>query len=434
MKKETRMRIIHLSVAVLLTAALAVSLGVFAARSADLNTELGALYDSAYYELVDNMGDLENKLKKLDVATGGKLQRELLEGIYTDSEVAVGYIATLSGRNGEITPALKFVNQLGDYAGYLSKKAEAEGLTADEKDTLRELGEIVGQLNEAFLAAGESVAEGGNIYAALGDELGAIGDIYEAVSDNNVEYPELIYDGPFSDGLNDRETKFLNGKETITADEAVSVAGEIFGGEFSYAGESDFSIPSYMLTSGERNVRVTKAGGYVLQYSDGSASSGSESGSGKTLDEIITSAGALLNELGYSDMQGVWASESDDAVYINFAFVRDDVVYYPDLIKVKASPETGAVIGIEAMNYIYNHTERPSPVFADIEIVLPEGFSESARKRAVIPTDFNTEIAVYEVSGEYENGTYYVYFDGVTGEETEVMRVIEDGNQGMLIV
>ena len=178
------------------------------------------------------MGDLENKLKKLDVATGGKLQRELLEGIYTDSEVAVGYIATLSGRNGEITPALKFVNQLGDYAGYLSKKAEAEGLTADEKDTLRKLGEIVGQLNEAFLAAGESVAEGGNIYAALGDELGAIGDIYEAVSDNNVEYPELIYDGPFSDGLNDRETKFLNGKETITADEAVSVAGEIFGGEF----------------------------------------------------------------------------------------------------------------------------------------------------------------------------------------------------------
>ena len=39
MKKETKMRIIHLSVAVLLTAALAVSLGVFAARSADLNNE-----------------------------------------------------------------------------------------------------------------------------------------------------------------------------------------------------------------------------------------------------------------------------------------------------------------------------------------------------------------------------------------------------------
>ena len=198
MKKEYKLRIIHLSVAVLLTAALAVSLGLFAARSSALGTELGALYDSAYFALIDNLGDLENKLKKLDVASGGKLQRELLEGVYTDSEVAVGHISTLSGRNGEIAPALKFINQLGDYAGYLSRKAEAEGLTTEEKERLRELGSVVSKLNAAFLAAGESVAEGGNIYSAVGEELGALGDIYEALSDNSVEYPELIYDGPFS--------------------------------------------------------------------------------------------------------------------------------------------------------------------------------------------------------------------------------------------
>ena len=92
MKKENKLRIIHLCVAVLLTAALAVSLGLFAAKTAALNTELGAVYDAAYFALVDNLGDLENKLKKLDVASGGKLQRELLEGVYTDSEVAVGHI------------------------------------------------------------------------------------------------------------------------------------------------------------------------------------------------------------------------------------------------------------------------------------------------------------------------------------------------------
>ena len=430
MKKENKLRIIHLCVAVLLTAALAVSLGLFAAKTAALNTELGAVYDAAYFALVDNLGDLENKLKKLDVASGGKLQRELLEGVYTDSEVAVGHIATLSGRNGEITPALKFVNQLGDYAGYLSKKAEAEGLTGDEKDTLRQLGDVVGQLNNAFLAAGESVSEGGNIYDAIGAELGAIGDIYDAVSDNNVEYPELIYDGPFSDGLNDRETKFLNGKETISADEAVSVAGEIFGGKFDYAGESDFNIPSYILTSGERNLRLTKAGGYVLEYSDGAVSSGA----GKSMDEMTASAGALLEELGYEDMKAVWASESDEAVYINFAYTLDGVVYYPDLIKVKVMPDTGAVSGIEAMNYIYNHTERDKAVFADIELALPEGFDADNVGKAVIPTDFNTEIAVYEAAGEYNGGYYYLYFDAVTGEEREVLRVIEDGNQGMLIV
>ena len=44
MKKEYKLRIIHLSVAVLLTAALAVSLGLFAARSSALGTELGARF------------------------------------------------------------------------------------------------------------------------------------------------------------------------------------------------------------------------------------------------------------------------------------------------------------------------------------------------------------------------------------------------------
>lgn len=429
MKKEYKLRIIHLSVAVLLTAALAVSLGLFAARSSALGTELGALYDSAYFALIDNLGDLENKLKKLDVASGGKLQRKLLEGVYTDSEVAVGHISTLSGRNGEIAPALKFINQLGDYAGYLSRKAEAEGLTTEEKQRLRELGSVVSKLNAAFLAAGESVAEGGNIYSAVGEELGALGDIYEALSDNSVEYPELIYDGPFSDGLNDRETKFLSGKEEITSLKAAELAANYFGGEFSVTSESDFNIPSYILSSGERNVRITKAGGYVLEYSSGKVATGT----GKSREELLETAEALLEQLGYHNMEAVWVSESAETVYINFAFVKDNVVYYPDLIKVKMLPDSGLVAAVEAMNYIYNHTERETPSFAGTEPELPEGFECESLRRAVIPTDFNTEVAVYEAAGEYDGSYYYLYFDAVTGEEREVMRVIEDGNQGSLI-
>ena len=70
MKKELKMRAIHLTVALILTAALAVSLGVFWERQNGYAAEIGALYDAAYYSAVDNLGDIENKLKKLEVDRG----------------------------------------------------------------------------------------------------------------------------------------------------------------------------------------------------------------------------------------------------------------------------------------------------------------------------------------------------------------------------
>lgn len=432
MKKELKMRVVHLAVALILTAALAVSLGVFWDKQNGYAAEIGALYDAAYYSAVDNLGDMENKLKKLEVASSTALQRELLEGVYTSAEVTVGHLATLSGKNDEIEPALKFVNQLGDYAYYLGRKAGAEGLSGEEKEKLKELSAIVSELNDAFLSAGEEVASGGNIYNALGDGVTALNGIHDLIGVNNVEYPELIYDGPFSDGLGDRETKFLSGKNAVSAEEAAAIARDKFGGEFEYAGESTLGIDAYLFVSGDRSVQITKTGGVVAEYTDASLSAGGEA---KDSDEIIASATEFLRALGYDSMKAVWISEQSDTVYLNFAYTANDVVYYPDLVKVKVARDTAAVKGMEAMNYIYNHTDRGEPEFADIDdFVLPEGFEKASVVKCLIPTEWNTERAAYEVSGEYDGGTYYVYFDSVTGEEIRIMRVIKDGNEGNLIV
>lgn len=432
MKKERTMRIIHLSAALLLTAALAVSLGVFAARQSGYASEIGALYDAAYYASLDNLGDIENKLKKLEVASARALQRELLEGVYTSASVAVGDIATLSGKNDEIEPALKFVNQLGDYCYFLARKVEAEGLSAEESEKLKSFSDIVEKLCDAFNAAGEDVAAGGNIYNAVGEGVNALTGIHELIGAGNVEYPELIYDGPFSDGLNDRESKFLADKSELTREAAEAVAEEKFGGDFTYTGDGTLGMETYVFVSGERSVQITKKGGYVAEYTDNSPTSGEIS---KDLDDLTASAAALLNSLGYENMKAVWASEQADAVYINFAYSENDIVYYPDLVKVKISGSAAAVTGVEAMNYIYNHTERETFVYADPEgISTMDGFERETLVRCVIPTEWNTELPAYEISGLYDGNTYYVYYDAESLEQIRVMRVIRDGNEGNLIV
>ena len=179
-------------------------------------------------------------------------------------------------------------------------------------------------------------------------------------------------------------------------------------------------------------MQITQTGGIVAQYTDASLPAGGET---KKTDEILASATEFLRSLGYDSMKAVWISEQSDTVYLNFAYTTDDVVYYPDLVKVKVARDTAAVTGMEAMNYIYNHTERGELVFGETDgFVLPEGFERKSLVKCLIPTDWNTERAAYEISGEYDGGTYYVYFDAATGEEIKIMRVIKDGNEGNLIV
>jgi germination protein YpeB len=153
-------------------------------------------------------------------------------------------------------------------------------------------------------------------------------------------------------------------------------------------------------------------------------------------EDAITSSKNFLEAVGYNDMQAVWVSVNSGTAYINFAYVKDGVILYPDLIKVKVSLSDLSLIGLEANNYIYNHVARTlsenrgNPQ----DISLKEGFEVVTKRLAVIPTEWNTEIEVYEVAGSYEGAFFYLYYDVVTLEQIKVMRVIEDENQGELIV
>ena len=424
---------ITICVAVLLVAALAVTLGIFVYREQKYSREIGALYDAAYYSCVDNLGDMDNKLAKLDAASSDTMRKELLNGIYTDSKVMATSLAMLAGKNDEIEAAMKFVNQLGDYAYYLASKLPAEAMTAEEKEKLDELKAITLKLEEAFLNAGDKVAEGGNLYAALGAEVTALGEVYDLFTEGNVEYPEMIYDGPFSDGLRDREAKFLAGKPEISREAAEAGLTLKYGEGFEYQGTVEGSLRAYSYTlSNGANVQITVTGGMLAEYSYYR-----ETGAA-TMDEEAAAAAATqaLAEAGYDGMQAVWVSVKDNTAYINCAYVENDIIYYPDLVKVKVALDDGEILGISAANYLYNHTAREAigEVKPSDGVELAEGFVTSSVRLTVIPTDWNTELTAYEFAGSIGDNVYYVYYDAYTLEQIKVMRVIKDGNEGNLIV
>ena len=93
-------------------------------------------------------------------------------------------------------------------------------------------------------------------------------------------------------------------------------------------------------------------------------------------------------------------------------------------------------MGLDAQNFLYNHSERTLvEKVGDVNsVTFTEGFEPIVKRRVIIPTEWNTEIEAYEVAGTYDDAFYYIYYDAVTLEEIKVMRVIQDENQGELIV
>lgn len=151
--------------------------------------------------------------------------------------------------------------------------------------------------------------------------------------------------------------------------------------------------------------------------------------------EHCAAAIRFAENAGFENLTSVWCSQANGIVFVNLAPVQNGVVLYPDLIKVKVDEASGKVIGLDAMHYAFNHTERslPSPALTQSQaaekVVLPV---VSSPMLALIPLDETREVLTYEFECE-SGGTYFVYIDAMTGEESNILYVI-DSEQGTVLM
>ena len=431
MEKSKIQRCIFIVICLLLVAGLATTLGIFSHKVKTFNQEMNAVYDNAYYQTLDGLGDIENKLKKAQVSNYNKTKKDLLQEVYVDAEVMVVNLARLNNDRFDATKVIKFINQLGGFSAYLAKKLPDENITQTENEKLIKLTSVVSALENAFAEARDKVAEGGSFYSALSQGLETLGGIYDSFDLTSVEYPEMIYDGPFSDGLIDKDAKFLEGKSEVSREEGLDKVKALFG-EAEHSGEVNGAIPSYLYSVGGGSVEVSKVGGFIVEIIRESQ------GGEVTLDkaQAIGAGKGFLENVGYLGLDAVWVSINEDTAYINYAFIENGIIHYPDLIKLKISLVDGAVIGLDAQNFLYNHVTRHySDTAGDVNaITYKEGFTPIVKRRVIIPNEWGKEREAYEVAGSYDDAFYYIYYDLKTLEEIKVMRVIQDENQGELIV
>lgn len=405
------------------------------------DTMLETSYQRAFYDTVMQVDNMDLNLSKALATKDQSALQKYLVDLAINSELAENDIQELPLQDESKFYTAKLINQIGDYAKYLNKKLiDGKNLSSEEYQTLKRLYESNLTLKNTLKAMMDEMGEDYSfVDMANGDDALVVENLGE-LQNLSVEYPELIYDGPFSDGADRREVKGLSGEE-ISASGALQKFNSVFAGynlgEAENVGMAEGNIVCYNVQAeadGELLfAQISKVGGKVIMFSYAGSCQSKEI----EQDAGIEIAEEFLKGLGIDGMEAVWVNLANNVYTINFAYEQAGVTVYADLIKVRVCAETGKVIGLEASEYYHNHTEREigkatltsekasAYVSSDIDI--------ETNRLALVPVGEKTEKLCYEFMGNIGGDTYYVYIDAENGKQVEMFKVV-NGTEGTLLM
>ncbi len=397
---------------------------------------LRGIYQKALYESSELTEGMAVNFNKVSVA-GGPARELLLADVIRQAQGVQADLAVLPLSGSAIAPAMKYINQAGDFCQrLLARLGEGDSLSSEDTANLTSLSETAAQLSLALNAIIQEYEAG---QWPLTDRLIQLESL-SGESAPAVDYPTLLYDGPFSDGATGGEFKALAGMDEISAQEAEQLLRNYVGADrvtkIALDGESSLPTPCYgfSLEAGgyHLSAAVTKMGGQVLYL----LCSDDVAGELLSLSQCFRAAETFLLSRGYSGMELNYYSQHDGILTANYAATQNGVTLYPDLVKIQVSMADGAILGVEAGNYLRNHVPRsldlPTLTEAEARARVNPALSVESVRLCVIPTDA-AEVYCYEISCSGKGGTYLVYLDAVTGAEVDIMQVVGDAQATLVM-
>jgi len=410
------------------------------------------LYQKSFYEMVGSVGNIETQLSKLMISDDQGQNIMMLSEIWRHADNAQTNLGQLPLSHLSLERIQKFLNQLGDYCYYLIKKAgEGKPLTVEEMDNLRQLHNSCVRLNNDLRVLENRINEGGVKFEEIhlkgnrqADEVSEdiITRQFTKIEQVGMEYPRLIYDGPFSETVLQGKKVSLTGKAVTQAEAnqiAVSFVGKDRVKEVKSSSEGKGDIETwgvYIETRDQESpiyVSVSKKGGKVINM----VGDAGKQKARMSIEDARKQGQKLLEERGFPGMTPTYQQYYDGIAVINYAYEEDGIIFYPDLIKVKLSLEDGRLLGFEAMNYWIAHKERkldePKLSLEEAEKLVSGEMNIKSSRLAVIPTDSGGERLCYEFRGTFGNENFIVYIDAYTGEEADILKIIDTENGNLVL-
>ena len=425
------------------TLGLSIAYATTQAYSTSYETQLENVYQKNLYDLVESINNAETKLSKILVSSDVDYQNKMLVEVSHNTDLAQQSISSLPISQGGFSESVRFINQVGGYTTTLAKKlSKGEKISKEEEDTLSEIRQSLAGMKQEVNKFIENKESFSILQESqdLKDNTNSFTIRISKIKDDALDYPTMIYDGPFSDSETNIEIKGLSGDE-VTKEVAQNEVLKCFKdvADIEYQGEINSRIETYnfkVSTTYENTLyaQVTKIGGHIITVS---GMANEINLSSVDLDEAEKIAINFAKENGIEDATCVWRDVLKNDGYFNIAPKQSGVILYPDLVKVKIDLSTGTVIGYDASTYFTNHTNRLIPkssiAVADAKKALPGEYNFQEGRLVLAPLEYSREVLCYEFIGEKDGETYYFYINAQTGKEENVLKVIEttDGSKLM---
>lgn len=404
-------------------------------RANSYKMQLENSYQQSLNELSENLDAIETNLTKSIYSNSDKMLLEISSDLYAECGEAKDALSRLPVSQMNLGSTYKFISQASDYSTYIAKKiASGENISDEEHKNLSTLLNYSKKLNESVEGMVSICNSGGkitasNVKSSNNVNINAISTDMTSAEEAFKNYPTLLYDGPFADAVLNREAQMIKNKDIISKEQAREVAATALNCNINQVGnenDEDGSIPCYTFTCGQKNIGITKQGGYVAYILYG----------GKITQSTITEnnarniAKAYLKNIGYENMAETYYMTNENICVINYAYKKDGVTYYSDLIKVGISMADGKVLSLEADGFLTNHIDRKefkeTVKLDDVKKNISPYLKVLGTKKCVIPKENGTEVGCYELHCESsETGEeVLIYINAQSGAEENILLLL----------
>lgn len=406
--------------------------------------ELESVYQKNMFDLAEGVNNAEIKLSKVINSNDGDFQRKMLTEVVQNATLAESSIANLPITQNSMAESVKFINELKGYSSTVVENLSEESkISEKERENLIKLHTSLSQVKEILNEYMDKLHKGYSIVkdeVIIKDENNSFTTKLSMFKEISVDYPTMIYDGPFSESQQNYVVRGLKG-EVVDRSEAYNSVTRSFKNiaSLEFNGEIDSNFQTYnfdLTTTSEHNlfVQVSKIGGHILTVSGYNKNT---TGNEIEMEDAQKIALDFVKVNGIENAECVWEDKLNSEAYFNIAPKQDGIILYPDLIKVKVDLLTGTIIGYDATSYFISHVERNlQSDYIGVENAknyLPAGFISQNGRLVLAPLEYSREIVCYEFESFKDDEVYYFYINACSGKLENVLKVISTNNGAKLM-
>lgn len=397
--------------------------------------EIENTYSKSLEELGVGFNNISLALKKAQLVNSPKQISELAARLLTEAQLSKNALSQLPG-NGEIPTVNKFLSQVGNFAMAVSGSLlSGKEISEDNQKSLTMLSDTADKMT-AIINDAQISFNNSNYWAkelekkidtAVDDE--SLSEALKGIEEELTDYPTLIYDGPYSDHIMEKEPEMIKDAKEVTESKAMEMASTICETKIDTLksnGRIFGSIPCYRFKGDNLTVSISIKGGYPLYMRKERTTDNSI----LSYEQAVEKAKRYLERIGFSGFRETYYFTSDGVCVVNFAFIDGETICYTDLVKVGVAMDNGEIMLFEGSGYISNHKNRTFTTPAHSVEKAREKLNKSLKVKgtalALIPTDSAGEVRCYEFTcTAKENEEILVYLNTSTLEEEDILILLK---------